>query len=91
MDNPIKKYLEKHNMPAYKLAEIVGLATSTVCRQAYYDKPIGEEAAIKYHLRLGIPLEDLGYKQNLYCHEDQREGERRSGKEPRSGKERRKG
>ena len=59
MKNALELYRLKKSLSYSALARAVGFDRSTTTNHCKGEKPIGDTAALRYHVRLGIPLDEL--------------------------------
>lgn len=57
--NALERYRKEHDLTYQGLGDRTDYPTPTVWRHCTQSGPIPGEAALRYHARLGIPLEDL--------------------------------
>ena len=59
MTNILEEYRRDHEVTFADIARTCGLTHSAVLRHCKGERKIGGEAALRYHVYLGIPLQEL--------------------------------
>ncbi|WP_160711133.1 helix-turn-helix transcriptional regulator [Halodesulfovibrio sp. MK-HDV] len=59
MKNIIEQYRQKRELTFAALGRSCGLTAAAVLRHCKGERKIGGEAALRYHIKLGIPLNEL--------------------------------
>lgn len=59
MTNILDGYRKQQKVTVAEIARVCGLTHSAVLRHCKGERKIGGEAALRYHVNLGIPLQEL--------------------------------